>query len=149
MTETSTLTMRAKTVRWARRRWPKILIDSALLVAFLAEFVTREGPNYDVHSWIGIILIPIIGLHLTGSIGWIKRVWSRKRQDPDFGLGVLNSALGALAAICILSGFPLWLEWSTAGAIVGVHTVTGFASILVMFVHLWRNRSHLTRLIRL
>lgn len=135
-------------LRWSRRKWPKIVVDSALLVAFLAEFITREGPDYALHSWIGIILIPVVSLHLAGSLGWIRRVWSRKRRDPDFGLGVLNAAFGLLVGICLLTGFPLWLEWSSVGAMIGVHTITGFASIVIMFVHLGKNRSHLGRLIR-
>ena len=132
----------------ARRRWSKILLDSALFVGFLAEFVTREGPNYTVHSWIGIALVPIIALHLTGNLGWIKRVLARRRQDREFGLGVLNAVLGALASICIVTGVPIWLEWSDAGAWAPIHTITGFASILIMFVHLWKNRGRIVQLVR-
>ncbi|MGI9616229.1 MAG: hypothetical protein ACR2QO_25160 [Acidimicrobiales bacterium] len=149
MTTTASPRVGATIAGWARRKWFKILIDSALLVGFLAEFLTREGPDYAVHSWIGIILVPIITLHLAGSVGWIKRVWNRKRQDREFGLGVLNATLGLLAGLCIVTGFPIWLEWSDAGAWAGVHTVTGFASILIMFVHLWKNRTRIVQLIRL
>ncbi len=148
MTSTTSQTSGERLVGWARRRWIKIVIDSSLLVAFLAEFVTREGPDYAIHSWIGIVLIPIIGLHLTGNLGWIKRVWSRKRRDPEFGLGVLNSSLGLLAGVCIVTGFPLWFEWSDASVLVGIHTITGFGSIVVMFAHLWKNRSRIVRLAR-
>lgn len=133
---------------FARRRWPKVVIDSALLVGFLAEFITREGPDYTVHSWIGIVLVPIIVVHLAGNTAWIKRVWARKRQDREFGLGVLNASLGALAGVCIVTGFPIWLEWSEAGAWSAIHTITGFLSIIVMFVHLWRNRTRIGRLLR-
>ena len=134
--------------RWTRRRFVKIVIDSLLLIGFLAEFVTREGPDYTLHSWIGVLLVPAVILHLAGSIGWIRRVWAGKRLDRDFGLGVLNGLLGFLAGTCILTGFPIWLEWSDAGAWSGVHTVTGFASILIMFVHLWKNRARITHLVR-
>ena len=133
---------------FARRRWPKVVIDSALLVGFLAEFITREGPDYTVHSWIGIVLVPIIVVHLAGNTAWIKRVWARKRRDREFGLGVLNASLGALAGVCIVTGFPIWLEWSEAGAWSAIHTITGFLSIIVMFVHLWRNRTRIGRLLR-
>ena len=133
---------------WTGRRSLKIVLDTSLLVGFLAEFITREGPDYTIHSWIGIALIPVIALHLAGNAGWIKRVWNRKRQDREFGLGVLNATLGALAAICIVTGFPIWLEWSDASAWTSIHTVTGLVSIVIMFVHLWRNRTRIARLLR-
>lgn len=149
MTATTTPGVGNMVARWARRKWLKVLVDSALLVGFLAEFFTREGPDYTLHSWIGIVLVAVIALHLAGSLGWIRRVWARKRHDRDFGLGVLNATLGFLAGICIFTGFPIWLEWSDAPPWTGLHTVTGFASILIMFVHLWKNRRHVTRLVRL
>ncbi len=134
--------------RVARRKWFKRIVDSALLVGFLAEFITREGPDYAVHSWIGIVLVPIIVLHLSGNLGWIQRVWARKRQDREFNLGVLNATLGTLAGVCIITGFPIWLEWSEASAWTATHTVTGFASILTMFAHLWMNRKHIGQLLK-
>lgn len=133
---------------FAQRKWLKIVVDVGLLVGFLAEFVTREGPDYLIHSWIGIVLVPIIMIHLAGSMGWIRRVWSRKRADRDFRLGVLNAALGVLTAICMVTGFPIWLKWSEASAWTGVHTITGFASIILMFVHLWLNRRRIGLLVR-
>ena len=134
--------------RWTHAKWFKIPIDTALLVGFLVEFFTREGPDYGLHSWVGIVLVPVIVLHLTGNAGWIKRVWARKRQDREFGLGVLNAILGFLASVCIVTGFPIWLEWSDAGALTGVHTISGMASLLTMFVHLWKNRGRIGRLVR-
>lgn len=135
-------------VALTRRRAVKIVLDVGLLVGFLAEFITREGPDYGLHSWIGIVLMPIIALHLSSNVAWIQRVWARRREDREFSLGVLNAVLGVLAAICIVSGFPLWLEWSDAGALSAAHTVTGFVSIILMFVHLWKNRSRIVRLAR-
>ncbi len=92
--------------RMARTRWARILIPALLLVAFATEFLTREGPDYSLDSWVGIALVPAVALHLTGNAGWLKRVSRRKRQDRDFGLG-----------------------------------------LLVKLVHLWRNRTRLSRLI--
>jgi|GEM_PF-4254907 len=130
-----------------QRRPVKIAIDVALLVGFLAEFITREGPDYDVHSWIGVALVPIISVHLISNLAWVQRVIDRGRQDREFGLAVLNSALGLMTAICTVTGFPIWFGWSDAGALVGAHTITGFASIILMFAHLWKNRSRVRRLI--
>lgn len=53
--------------RWARKRAARVVLPSILLVAFIAEFLTREGPNYTVHSWMGIALLPVIAVHLTGN----------------------------------------------------------------------------------
>lgn len=130
-----------------KRRATKIVIDTSLLVGFLAEFITREGPDYALHSWIGIVLVPIITVHLIGNLPWIQRVVGRGREDREFGLAVLNAVLGTLTVICIISGFPLWLEWSDASVLATGHTVTGFLSILLMFVHLWKNRGRVKRLL--
>lgn len=132
----------------ARRRWTKIVVDSALLVGFIAEFVTREGPDYAIHSWIGIMLVPVIVVHLIGNASWIRRVLEAGRQDREFSLGVLNAILGTLAVVCIATGFPLWLDWFASGALEGVHAFSGFMSIALMLVHLWRNRVRLRRLLR-
>ena len=133
---------------WARRRSTKILLDTVLLVGFLAEFLTREGPDYLIHSWVGIVLIPVIAVHLSGNAGWISRVWRRGRDDREFGLGVLNSAFGTLTVVCIATGFPIWLEWSDAAVWTTVHTATGLGSIVVMSAHLWWNRRRIVRLVR-
>ncbi len=52
-----------------------------------------------------------------------------------------------MAVVCILTGFPIWLEWSEAALWVTTHTITGFLSIILMFVHLWRNRSRIGGLV--
>lgn len=130
----------------ARRRWTKVVVDTGLLVGFLTEFFTREGPDYGLHSWVGIVLVPIVIVHLLGNLGWIRRVVARGRKDREFSLGVLNAVLGAAATICVVTGFPIWLEWSDAGIWVATHTITGFASILLMFAHLWRNRARIRQL---
>ncbi len=134
--------------RWARTRTARVVLPAILLVAFIAEFLTREGPDYTLHSWVGIALIPIIAVHLTGNAGWIRGVWIRRRQHREFGLGVLNASFGALVGVCILTGFPLWLGWSGATGWTATHMITGILSILVMFVHLWRNRARISRLLR-
>ena len=148
MTTTTSRPSGASLASWTRRKWFKMLIDSALFVGFVADFFTREGPDYALHSWIGIVLVPIIGFHLAGNLGWIRRVWAKGRQDREFSLGVLNAVLGVVASVCVVSGFPIWLEWSDQQVWVGMHTITGFASLVLMFVHLWKNRTRLVRLVR-
>ncbi len=104
------------------------MLPAILLVAFIAEFLTREGPDYAIHSWVGISLIAIIAVHLTGNGAWIRAVWKRGRQHREFGLGVLNASFAALVGICLVTGFPLWLGWSSAAGWTGTHTVTGIAT---------------------
>jgi hypothetical protein len=129
-----------------RHRWSKIAVDTGLLVGFLTEFITREGPDYGLHSWVGIVLVPVIAVHLLGNAGWVRRVIARGRSDREFGLAVLNGVLGLLAAVCIVTGFPIWLDWSDAQFWTIAHTITGMLSIVAMFVHLWRNRSRIRQL---
>lgn len=132
-----------------RKRGIKLVIDIALFVGFIIEFITREpdfDPDFLLHSWTGIVLIPVIAFHLTGNWTWIKRVVRNGREDREYALGAINAVLGALTAICIISGFPLWFEWSTAGWLSGLHTVTGMVGILLMFVHLWMNRRRVVAL---
>lgn len=148
MTETTAASASALDAaeRRLRRRPAKLAIDAALLAGFIAEFVTREG-SPGPHSWIGVVLIPIVAVHLLSNLGWIRRVISRGRADREFSLAVLNAAFGFVTAICIITGFPIWLDWSDAGIWEGTHTVTGFISWILMFAHGWRNRGRLKNLL--
>lgn len=134
--------------RALRRRGWKILIDVSLFVGFIVEFLTREGPDYALHSWVGIVLIPVIAVHLISNGSWIRRVLVRRRDDPEYSLAVLNTVLGALAVICIITGFPIWFDWVGDGIWVTAHTATGLLSIVLMFVHLWRNRRRIKAMTR-
>ncbi len=131
-----------------RRRATRIALDTGLLVGFIAEFATREGPDYSLHSWIGIVLIPVIGVHLAGNWRWIVSAYRRRQDHPEWRLARFNAVFLAVTTVCILSGFPLWLEWSDSGAWTTLHTLTGFVAILLALSHLWRNRSRLMALIR-
>lgn len=133
-------------VGFLRRRPAKILIDTSLLVGFLLEFFTREGPDYSLHSWVGIVLIPIVVVHLLSNLGWVQRVAKRGRQDREFSLAVLNGVLGMASSVCIGTGFPVWLMDSPPEFWEMVHTITGFVALLLMFVHLWRNRGRIRQL---
>lgn len=134
--------------RWTHHRLVRIMLPVLLLIGFIAAFLTREGPDYTIHSWVGIAVLPVIAIHLASNAGWIRRVWKRKRRHREFGLGVLNAAFAALAGICIATGFPIWLGWSDAAGWTATHMITGIASILVMLVHVWRNRARIRHLIR-
>lgn len=136
------------TVTLLRRRGTRIILDTGLLVGFIAEFLTREGPDYAVHSWIGIVLIPIIAIHLAGNWRWVTSTIRRRRAHPEWPLARFNAVFSALTAVCILSGFPLWLEWTDNASLSTAHTVTGFLSVVLALSHLWRNRHRLSVLLR-
>lgn len=127
-----------------RRRAVKIAIDTALLVAFVLVFVSRErsfDADYVLHGTVGLVLVPILALHLGSNWGWVRRLASRRRRDRDARLAMLNLVFGAATAVCVLSGIPLWGGWVEADALVATHSATGMTSILLVLVHLvWNQR---------
>ena len=126
-----------------RKRAVRIVLDVGLLIGFLAEFITREGPDYAIHSWIGIVLIPVIGVHLVSNWRWVTSTARRRKSHPEWNLARFNAVFSVMTAVCILSGFPLWLEWTNSSALSTGHTVTGFLSVVLALSHLWRNRRRL------
>lgn len=131
-----------------RRRATRIVLDAGLLVGFIAEFVTREGPDFSLHSWIGVALVPVICLHLASNWRWVVSAARRRSAHPEWQLARFNAAFFAVTTVCILSGFPIWLEWSESGVWSALHNVTGFVSIVLAVSHLWRNRQRLGALVR-
>jgi len=131
-----------------RHRATRIVLDTGLLVGFIAEFLTREGPDYDLHSWIGIVLIPIVGVHLAGNWRWITSTIKRTTAHPEWKLARFNAVFAVVTLVCIVSGFPLWLEWTEGGTVSGLHNITGFVSVVMSLSHLWRNRSRVMALAR-
>ena len=137
---------REATMSLIRSRAVTIATVLLLLAGFVAEFLTREGPDYALHSWIGIALIGVIAVHIAGQMGWIKRVVKRGRSDPQFSLAVLNASLAGMVTICIITGFPAWAgieAWNTP------HFATGMLSILLAIVHLIVNRRRFVGLLRI
>ena len=131
-----------------QNRAVRIVLDVSLLVGFLAEFVTREGPDYALHSWIGIALIPMVTVHLVANWRWITSAARRRTSHPEWPLARFNAGFAAAATVCTVSGFPLWFEWTEGGILAGVHTLTGFLTIVLALSHLWRNRHRLAVLLR-
>lgn len=140
--------MRAPAV--LRRRPVKIVVDVTLAAGFVVEFLTRErsfDPRYLLHSWTGIALLAVLALHLGGNWGWIRRVATRRSRDREARLGLLNLGFGVATLVCIVSGIPLWLAWTEAGALTGVHAGTGFLAILLMLVHIGWNQRRIRTLV--
>ncbi len=131
-----------------RKRVIRIVVDVGLLVGFGAEFITREGPDYDLHSWIGIVLIPMVAVHLASNWRWVVSAVRRRSAHPEWPLARFNAVFSVMTTICIVSGFPLWFEWIEGGLLSTVHTVTGFVAIILALSHLWRNRGRLNSLLR-
>lgn len=131
-----------------RRRAVRIALDTGLVIGFFAEFATREGPDYSLHSWIGVALLPAIGVHLASNWRWVSSTYRRRAAHPEWPLARFNAVFSAITTVCMLSGFPIWLEWSDNNAWSGLHNLTGFASIVLALSHLWRNRHRLGRLVR-
>lgn len=132
-----------------RSRLFRIALDTSLLFGFIAEFVTREGPDYGIHSWIGVGLIPLVAVHLAASWRWISSAARRRTSHPEWPLARFNAVFAFAATICIVTGFPLWFRWVGGGPLAGLHTITGFLSIVLALSHLWRNRQRVTALLRL
>jgi len=130
-----------------QRRIARIVLDVGLLIGFALEFITREGPDYDFHSWVGVVLIPIVGVHLASNWSWVTSTLRRRAAHPEWKLARFNAVFSVVTAVCIVTGFPIWLEWSEASAWSTVHTVTGFASLILAASHIWRNRSRISKLI--
>lgn len=131
-----------------RRRATRVVLDAGLLVGFVAEFATREGPDYDLHSWIGVALVPVILVHVAGNWRWVTSTYRRRRSHPEWPLARFNAVFSAVTALCIASGFPVWLEWSDSGAWAAVHNIAGLLSIVLALSHVWRNRHRLSVLVR-
>lgn len=134
-----------------RRRPIKIAVDAGLLVAFVIAFFTREpsvDPDYLVHSVLGLLIVPVLGLHLASNWSWITRVAARRRRDREARLATFNLVFGSMTATCIVTGVPIWVrdaEWSTLS---GIHTVTGALASFLMVAHLLWNQRRLRRLFR-
>lgn len=135
------------TLTRTQRRIARIVLDVGLLIGFVAEFLTREGPDYDLHSWIGVVLVPIVAVHLATNWSWVTSTFRRRAAHPEWKLARFNAVFSVVTAICILTGFPIWLDWSDNGAWSTVHTVTGFASLIMVASHLWRNRARISKLV--
>ncbi|HEY4215782.1 MAG TPA: DUF4405 domain-containing protein [Gemmatimonadaceae bacterium] len=97
--------------RWRIRRhaWIAIL-DSILLVAFLALSQPGDSTGYQVHEWIGVSFIVLFILHVWASWSWITMTWRRARSGtgPRARLNfLLNSALCVMMVVVITSGLVI------------------------------------------
>lgn len=130
-----------------RARSPRTrgVLDLLLLGPFTALFITREGPDYTVHSVVGLLLLIPVFVHLSSKQGWIARAWSRTgwpRKRPN---SRLNAALALATTTAIITGIPAWMGASLWTA---PHAVSGLVSLALALTHLVRNRRKLVALLR-
>ncbi len=124
-------------------------MDVALLVALAIAFLTNDSsfdPDFVVHATAGIALLPLLAVHLAGSIGWLRRVWRTRFRDRQAGMVGVNLVLAFATVSCVGSGFPVWLEWSDSAVIGQVHAATGFICLGATVAHLGLNRRRIARL---
>lgn len=132
-----------------RRRSTKIAVDSALLAGFVLEFLSRErsfDADYMVHGTVGLLLIPVVVVHLAGNWSWVRRVAVRRGRDREAKLAMVNATFALSSLLCVVSGIPLWASWSDASVLTGLHAVAGFISIVSMLAHLVSNRRRIRSL---
>lgn len=126
-------------------RRTRVAIDIGVAAFFVALFVTREGPNYTVHSVIGLIAVAPILVHLWPNRRWIASAWSRDGWRRKIRLSRLNAVLALSATVCTVTGV---FAWAGVGAADTPHALTGFVSLGAAIVHGVRNRDRFKALLR-
>lgn len=128
----------------------KIAVDSALLAGFVIEFVTRErsfDADYLLHGITGLALVVVVAVHLSGNRAWIAAVRAKGRAHREARLALVNLTFGAMAAVCILTGMPLWWDWTDSDVVAVAHATTGFLCAVLMIAHLVMNRRRIRSLL--
>lgn len=115
----------------------RALLDIVVFLFFAALFLTREGPDYTVHSVLGLVALAAIAAHLWPNRRWIKSAWSPAGWRRKVKLSRLNMVLAVSTAVCTLTGVASWVGVSAAD---GPHAITGFISLGAAIVHGIRNR---------
>lgn len=123
----------------------RVVIDLVVAIFFIVLFLTREGPDYTLHSVLGLVAIVPILVHLWPNRRWIKSAWSRQGWGRKVRLSRLNSVLAASTTVCTVTGV---FAWAGVGAADVPHAVTGFLAIGVAIVHGFRNRDRFMALTR-
>lgn len=97
----------------------------------------KEARPVWMHGW--RIATLIVGLPVTGAIGWLLLMWSR-RQDRELLRRVIGAALPGFAASALL----LW-QTRTGPAAQMMAVVGGVAIVWVLLPFFWNSRSSLAR----
>ena len=97
----------------------------------------KEARPVWMHGW--RIATLIVGLPVTGAIGWLLLIWSRRR-DRDLLRRVIGAALPGFAASALL----LW-QTRTGPAAQMMAVVGGAAIVWILLPFFWNSRSSLAR----
>ena len=97
----------------------------------------KEARPVWMHGW--RIATLIVGLPVTGAIGWLLLIWSRRR-DRDLLRRVIGAALPGFAASALL----LW-QTRTGPAAQMMAVVGGAAMVWILLPFFWNSRSSLAR----
>lgn len=142
--------------RFARRRSTRITVDVAMVAILAVTPLTSErsfDPDFVLHSWAGMALVPLAGVHLAGNTAWLNRLRHRRLHARERSFSLVNVAIVGSLGLCIASGFPLWLEWveNTAdeeSIYESIHAISGLLGVGLTIAHLTMNRRRIVQLAR-
>ena len=90
----------------SRHAWVAIL-DTTMLVAFLALMEPGAATGFEWHEWLGVAFVPLFVLHIVLSWSWTAGTWRRlwTGTHPRARLNfLLNASLTVMMVIVIVSG---------------------------------------------
>lgn len=126
-------------------RRTRAALDVGVAAFFIVLFLTREGPDYTLHSLLGLVVLLPVAAHLWPNRRWVSSAWSRKGWGRKIPLSRLNAVLAVTFVVCTVTGIFSWAGLSAADA---PHALTGFVSIGAAIVHGFRNRDRFMGLAR-
>lgn len=140
----------------ARRRGTRIAVDIAMVVILAITPLTSErsfDPDFLLHSWAGLALVPLAAVHLAGNTAWLNRLRHQRLHARERTFSLVNVAIVGSLSVCIVSGFPLWLEWVDNAAneesiYESIHAISGFLGVGLTIAHLIMNRHRIVQLAR-
>ena len=114
----------------------RIAIDVGVFGFFAVLFLTREGPDYTLHSVVGLVAVAPIAAHLWPNRRWITSAWSREGWGRKVPLSRLNAVLAVSTVVCTVTGVVAWVGVEAADA---PHAFSGFVSVGAAIVNGVRN----------
>ncbi|MCL2756372.1 MAG: hypothetical protein FWE45_04985 [Firmicutes bacterium] len=102
-----------------RKKVPKIIVDSLMLITLIITLVTMRG-NMIVHTVIGGMFTLLMAIHIFQTIKWTKAMSKNfKKIKPKIRRQyIVNKVLITMWVICIITGI-----------LAGVHTLTGIDAL--------------------
>jgi hypothetical protein len=132
------------------------IVATVLLVLLAAEGATllRVGSLLIIHAFVGMLLVPVVGLKLA-STGWrMLRYYLRgeeyvRRGPPQVVLRILVAPVTVASTVVLFgSGIALLALDRTQGTLVGLHKASFVVWLGAMSLHVLTRASTLLRAIR-